>query len=123
MSQLYRSAQSQIKLDPNSGLYVAYVELGPIANGETWTVNRIQVFTTNTFANPNARVQCRVYRDFVGPSGFVDGTTNGDRNSSEVNNIVLTTFQKLIFYFFGTLVDVQDLWATAVVQGELTNGI
>lgn len=119
MSQLYRSAQATFALDADSGLYVARTELGPTADYEKWTINRIQVFTTNDPSTTEVRSKCRVYRDFVGPSGFVDGTQSGDQNSSEANDIVLTTFQKLIFIWQATDTTFAGLTATAVVQGDL----
>lgn len=119
-SALYRSGQAQFALDADSGLYKARVELGPTANYESWVINRLQVFTTNDPTVTTFHSKCRVFRDFVGGSGYIDGTQSGDANSSEANNITLGTFQKLIFVWEATDISFLSIIATAVVQGGLS---
>lgn len=119
---LYRTGQGIFTLNAATGFYEARVSLGPITNDEQWVINRMQVFTTNVPATTLFKSTCQVFRDFEGPSGYVDGTSKGDSNSSELNNLVLGTFNKLIFVWQATDASFLTVYATAVVQGVFSNG-
>jgi hypothetical protein len=60
----------------------ATVDLGPA--GCDWVITSLSVATDSTSGTPTAKV----YRNTVGPSGYIEGTTTGNGDTSNTRHVL-----------------------------------
>jgi len=68
-------------VDDGAGGTVARAQMGPDKQRDNWTVNRITTVTNNTTA---VHSNLQVYQNAEGPSTYLDGSFNADRDVSQL---------------------------------------
>ncbi|HET7414770.1 MAG TPA: hypothetical protein VFI97_03640 [Arthrobacter sp.] len=86
--------------------------LGPQRMGESWKVRSASISTTST-----VETTCRMYRNAVSSSTFIDGTSTANLNVSNVGS-ELANLERLVFVFTGG--DFNKT-ATVVLDGTMTS--
>jgi hypothetical protein len=97
-------------ISDGAGGTVATVQMGPQRYGENWSVNSSSISTTSALPT-----SCRMYRNMVSPSAFLDGTASANLNVSNVP-VELQSLDKLIFVFTG---GTMGSAATVVLNGSV----
>lgn len=73
----------------------AMIALGPTVFGVTWTVKIIAVNSDSAI-----KPRFKLYRNVESPTTYIDGTTNGNQNTSETE-IALLNLDKLVCVWEG----------------------